>query len=157
MSDLTVADELALSALPEETRALINRLVAASLELETDKHYREYYEDGFEDGRTAEQAAYRRAAEKRAARESVAPVDNSTLTIDESPKRPGEHFVVHPPKKRLIKNMARCIRCDTTLESKYAYDLKACACGNFVDGGLWYLRRGGDPDEIEELSEWVDA
>jgi len=61
--------------------------------------------------------------------------------------------------KRLIKNAARCKLCDTIIESRFRHDFQACPCGEiFVDGGLDYVRRGGnDLDNIEELSEWEET
>ena len=56
----------------------------------------------------------------------------------------------------ILKNAARCRKCDTVIESKSVHDFKYCKCrAIFVDGGLDYLRRGGYLDDIEELSEKV--
>lgn len=56
---------------------------------------------------------------------------------------------------KLIRNAARCRRCGMLLESKTRHDWVSCPCGNYVDGGLEYLRRGTfGPGELEELSEW---
>ena len=54
--------------------------------------------------------------------------------------------------KVITSNKARCRKCGETIESKHRYDLQKCACGNFVDGGLDYLRRGGNIKDLEELS-----
>jgi len=54
----------------------------------------------------------------------------------------------------IIRNRTRCKKCNTTIESNDRHDFVACKCGAiFVDGGKDYLRRGGEPDDIEELSE----
>lgn len=157
MSDLTVADELALDAMPAETRALIERLVAARVEAQADRDFLENYDIGFADGR-----GFERRIQKMRGRllKTEPPIDNSTLEVpevDESPKRPSENFVVHPPTKRLVKNAARCKSCGTVVESTHVHDFKWCACKKmFVDGGLQYIRRGGALDVIEELSVWVD-
>lgn len=58
--------------------------------------------------------------------------------------------------RRLLSNVARCKRCGFVLESKHRHDLVQCQCGNFVDGGLAYLRRGGNPADLEELSEYEE-
>ena len=58
--------------------------------------------------------------------------------------------------RRLTRNAMRCRRCGMLLESKHVHDFVACPCGNFVDGGLDYERRGGDPNDMEELSEYED-
>lgn len=53
---------------------------------------------------------------------------------------------------RITRNAARCTVCNTVLESKHRHDFVACPCGNYVDGGLAYLRRGGNYEQMEELS-----
>lgn len=55
--------------------------------------------------------------------------------------------------KKIIKNMAKCRVCGTTVESVSRHHLCFCDCGKiFVDGGQEYLRRGGNLQDIEELS-----
>ena len=57
--------------------------------------------------------------------------------------------------KKIQKNKARCRKCGDTIESLYRHDFKWCSCkAIFIDGGLDYLRRGGDFVTLEELSEW---
>lgn len=52
------------------------------------------------------------------------------------------------------RNAARCRKCDTIIESKTVHDFVSCECGAiFVDGGLDYLRAGGDPMMFESLAE----
>lgn len=54
----------------------------------------------------------------------------------------------------ILKNKAQCKLCDDVIESKYRHDFVSCKCGEiFVDGGKDYLRRGGELDDIIELSE----
>ena len=54
----------------------------------------------------------------------------------------------------IIKNKAQCGLCKDIIESTYRHDFKECKCGAiFVDGGKDYLRRGGELDDIIELSE----
>lgn len=56
--------------------------------------------------------------------------------------------------EKIKRNAARCLKCGDVIESKHRHDFRACSCGAiFVDGGLDYLRRGGDFDAIEDLSE----
>lgn len=57
---------------------------------------------------------------------------------------------------KLIRNGARCRRCDTVIESKHRRDYVRCPCGSIaVDGGLEYAKRSVKSlDDIEELSEW---
>lgn len=55
------------------------------------------------------------------------------------------------------RNAARCRKCGDVIESSSVHDFRTCGCGSVsVDGGLRYLRRVGDLDLIEELSEWSD-
>lgn len=55
---------------------------------------------------------------------------------------------------RIIRNAARCLRCGDVIESTFGHHWVACSCGAiYVDGGHAYLRRGGDPNDVEELSE----
>ena len=54
---------------------------------------------------------------------------------------------------KIVRNMARCKLCNTTVESKTVHDFRKCKCGElFVDGGKEYFRRGGDINNIEDLS-----
>jgi len=59
--------------------------------------------------------------------------------------------------KKTIKvtiNKARCKKCGDIIESKSRHDFQQCKCGAiFVDGGKDYCRRGGNPEDLEELSE----
>ena len=53
--------------------------------------------------------------------------------------------------KKIIRNMARCLNCNTVIESTHVHDFKYCKCKNFaVDGGKDYIKRLGD--NFEELS-----
>lgn len=54
----------------------------------------------------------------------------------------------------IVRNAARCRKCGDVIESKYRRDWVSCSCNAiFVDGGLAYLRRGGWPEDFEDLSE----
>ena len=54
----------------------------------------------------------------------------------------------------ITRNAARCKKCGEVIESTFRHDFRQCKCGSiFVDGGCDYLRRGGDLENIEELSE----
>ena len=60
-------------------------------------------------------------------------------------------------RKRLVKNSARCRKCDHTITSTFRHHFASCKCGAiFVDGGLDYQRYGGNPEDFEDLSEWED-
>jgi len=59
---------------------------------------------------------------------------------------------------RLTKNAIKCASCLDEIESKYTHDFKRCKCGAvFVDGGLDYVRRGGDLDKIINLSVYEES
>ncbi len=54
----------------------------------------------------------------------------------------------------LKRNAVKCLSCQQEIESKYRYNFVQCKCGAIsVDGGLDYLRRVGQHDAYEELSE----
>ncbi len=55
---------------------------------------------------------------------------------------------------RIIRNAIRCKKCGEVIESKTVHDFKFCSCGSCaVDGGHDYLRRCGNLEDWEELSE----
>lgn len=57
----------------------------------------------------------------------------------------------------IIRNAARCTRCNTIIESKYRHEFVSCSCGAiFVDGGKDYIRYGGDMSVFESLFEQDD-
>lgn len=54
----------------------------------------------------------------------------------------------------IIHNRAKCKKCGDVIESNYRHDWVSCKCGAiFVDGGHDYLRWGGNPEYIIDLSE----
>ena len=56
---------------------------------------------------------------------------------------------------KLTRNAARCLKCGDVIESKHRHDFVWCKCGEiFVDGGLDYVRCGGDPSSFESLCEY---
>lgn len=56
---------------------------------------------------------------------------------------------------KLRRNAARCINCNTTIESKHVHDFQWCPCKTiFVDGGLEHARRGGNLDMLDEMNEY---
>ena len=61
------------------------------------------------------------------------------------------------PKHKLIRNRAKCKKCGDIIESKFRHDFVECSCGCiFVDGGLDYMRFGGNEEDFEDMSEWQD-
>jgi len=63
------------------------------------------------------------------------------------------------PKRsqHIVRNAVRCLLCNDVIESHYRHDFVACQCGSVcVDGGTSYLKRSGEPDKYEDLSEYED-
>ena len=57
---------------------------------------------------------------------------------------------------KIIKNKIKCKYCGDILESINQHDFKFCSCGRIaIDGGLDYLKRSGNPDDWEDLSEVI--
>lgn len=57
----------------------------------------------------------------------------------------------------IISNRIKCKHCGNVLESNNRYDFKLCSCGKVaIDGGHFYLKRSGNPDDWEELSEVIE-
>ena len=60
--------------------------------------------------------------------------------------------------KIICKNAIRCKHCGDIIESTSCHNFKYCSCRHCaVDGGLDYLRRGGGPDDQEDLSEFKEV
>lgn len=58
---------------------------------------------------------------------------------------------------RISRNAGRCKKCNDTIESKHRHDFVRCKCGSIaVDGGTAYLKRCGDLENFEELSEGAE-
>ena len=56
--------------------------------------------------------------------------------------------------RKIVKNKIRCKKCGDIIESVSVNYFKFCKCGAVaVDGGFDYLRRCGNLEDIEELSE----
>ncbi len=57
-------------------------------------------------------------------------------------------------KYKVIRNAAKCRKCGDVIESKSVHDFKWCSCHSiFVDGGMEYIRRGGELEDIIDLCE----
>lgn len=57
--------------------------------------------------------------------------------------------------KKILVNKIQCKKCNDIIESKHVHDFKWCTCKSIaVDGGLEYLRRVGNLENIIELSEF---
>ena len=60
-------------------------------------------------------------------------------------------------KYKIIRNAAQCKKCGDIIESTHRHDFKWCICHSiFVDGGKDYIRRGGELEDIIELSESIE-
>ena len=47
--------------------------------------------------------------------------------------------------EKIVRNRARCTKCNEIIESKHQHDFVWCKCSTvFVDGGKSYWRAGGD-------------
>jgi hypothetical protein len=56
---------------------------------------------------------------------------------------------------KIKRNIIRCKICDTKIESRHRHDFKYCSCGQtFIDGGTDYVRYGGEPENVEVLTEY---
>ena len=54
----------------------------------------------------------------------------------------------------IFHNRIRCKKCGEIIESFSVHDFKWCSCGSVaVDGGKDYLRRCGNREDYEDLSE----
>ena len=59
--------------------------------------------------------------------------------------------------KQIIQNEAQCMKCGDIIVSKHVHDFAACRCGAiFVDGGMEYLRRGGEEENFVDRSLLMD-
>ena len=70
-----------------------------------------------------------------------------------------EHFAIFRryDYMRIKVNKIRCNKCGEIIESKSVHDFKFCKCGAVaVDGGKDYLRRCGNREDWEDLSEVID-
>lgn len=60
--------------------------------------------------------------------------------------------------KILLKNKIKCNKCGDVIESKNRHDFVWCKCKSVaVDGGLSYLRRCGNKEDITEACEYREA
>ena len=56
---------------------------------------------------------------------------------------------------KITVNKIRCKKCGDIIESKSIQDFRSCKCGSVaVDGGHNYLRRVGNLEDWEDLSEY---
>ena len=54
-------------------------------------------------------------------------------------------------------NRIKCKLCEDIITSEYTHDFKWCKCHSVaVDGGNSYMKRCGELDNMENLSEWEE-
>jgi hypothetical protein len=54
----------------------------------------------------------------------------------------------------VVVNKCQCARCLDIIESKSRHAFVQCSCGAiFTDGGTEYIRRGGEIENIIDMSE----
>lgn len=59
--------------------------------------------------------------------------------------------------QKILCNRIKCKECGDIIESKNRHDFVTCKCGYVaVDGGNSYLRRTGNREDWEELSEFTE-
>lgn len=57
----------------------------------------------------------------------------------------------------LLRNRVKCKKCGDIIESKSVHDCVWCSCHSIMtDGGLDYIHRGGNWDDMEPMDEWYD-
>ena len=55
---------------------------------------------------------------------------------------------------KIIRNRIMCRKCSDIIESEHKHDFKICSCGACaIDGGHDYLRRGGNLEDGQDMSE----
>ena len=58
-------------------------------------------------------------------------------------------------EKKLIRNIVMCLKCGDIIESRHRHDWVECKCKSvFTDGGLDYVRRGGESEWMQDLSQY---
>lgn len=58
--------------------------------------------------------------------------------------------------ERIRCNKIKCKKCGDIIKSTRVHDFKWCSCGAVaVDGGHEYLRRVGNKEDFEELSDYI--
>lgn len=59
---------------------------------------------------------------------------------------------------RLISNRVQCLKCNDIIESKHRHDYQRCSCDAIMtDGGTDYIRRGGNQEDMLDLSVYIDC
>jgi hypothetical protein len=54
---------------------------------------------------------------------------------------------------KILVNAVRCNSCKTVALSIHVHDFRSCLCGKVsADGGTEYLKRSGEPHDIEDIA-----
>lgn len=60
--------------------------------------------------------------------------------------------------EKILVNKIKCKKCGDIIESKSVHDFVTCKCGAVsVDGGHNYIRRCGNQEDFEDLSEYEES
>ena len=58
--------------------------------------------------------------------------------------------------QKILINRIKCKKCGDIIQSNSVHDFKFCKCKSVaVDGGQDYIRRIGNADDFEELTEFM--
>lgn len=58
----------------------------------------------------------------------------------------------------MLRNIAKCNKCGSVIESKTRHDYQSCKCGAIaVDGGKDYIRRCGNPEDFDEAFDYENG
>lgn len=68
-----------------------------------------------------------------------------------------DDYLLNQNGSAILVNSAQCRTCGDVVTSTSRHDFVMCSCKSvFVDGGFSYIRRGGDPENIKDLSVFFD-
>ena len=60
-------------------------------------------------------------------------------------------------RQKIIRNAAQCVKCGDIIESNHRHDFVSCSChAIFVDGGMDYIRIGGNVEDIILMTEYQE-
>lgn len=64
-----------------------------------------------------------------------------------------DDFLLNRNGTAIFRNSAQCLHCGDAITSTFRHDFVQCSCQRvFVDGGKSYIRRGGDPEFMKDLT-----
>lgn len=77
--------------------------------------------------------------------------DELVIEEDEFAIEEDEFAIEEYEPTKLIQNAIECHTCGVIIVSTHRHDFVQCLCGNAVDGGLDYIRRIGDLENMTDL------